>query len=72
MGVVAEIQGAVLHRATAHLVRGLVGAPWDDGGAWAEALFGFAQARPDGKLTQFPDRLPPVGTPAGEARARLE
>jgi acyl-CoA hydrolase len=72
VGVVAEIQGAVLHRTTAYLVCGLVGTPWDDGGVWAEALFGFAQVRPDGKLTPFPDHLPAVGTPAGEVWARLE
>jgi acyl-CoA thioesterase YciA len=43
-----------------------------DDGPWAEALFGFAQVKPDGKLTHFPDRLPAVSLPSGEMWARLE
>ena len=72
VGVVVEIQGAVLHRTAAYLVCGLVGMPWDGEGAWAEALFGFAQVKPDGKLTHFPDRLPAVNVPSGAAWERLE
>jgi acyl-CoA hydrolase len=72
VGVVVEIQGAVLHRSAAYLVCGLVGAPLEgDDGPWAEALFGFAQVKPDGKLTHFPDRLPAVSTPAGDIWERL-
>src|SRR6476661_5684785 len=56
VGVVVEIQGAVLRRTAAYLICGLVGAPWDESGVWAEALFGFAQVKPDGKLTHFPER----------------
>ncbi|MBY0458765.1 MAG: hypothetical protein K2V38_15620 [Gemmataceae bacterium] len=72
VGVVVEIQGAVLHRTAAYLVCGLVGAAWDDGGPWAEALFGFAQVNPDGKLTPFPDNLPDVVLPAGDVWERLD
>lgn len=72
VGVVAEIQGAVVRRTTAYLVCALVGVAWDDGGPWAEALFGFAQVNPDGKLTHFPDHLPAVSAPAGEVWERLE
>ena len=72
VGVVVEIQGAVLHRTAAYLVCGLVGVPLDEDGPWAEALFGFAQVKPDGKLTHFPERLPPVTIPIGESWERLE
>ncbi|MDY3551066.1 hotdog domain-containing protein [Gemmata sp. JC717] len=72
VGVVVEIQGAVLHRTAAYLVCGLVGMPLDDGTQWAEALFGFAQVSPDGKLTHFPASLPAVSRPAGEVWERLE
>ena len=73
VGVVVEIQGVVLRRTAAYLVCGLVGMPWDeDGGPWAEALFGFAQVSADGKLTHFPDRLPAVHIPSGEVWERLE
>ncbi|HEY1187264.1 MAG TPA: hotdog domain-containing protein [Gemmata sp.] len=72
VGVVVEIQGTVLHRTAAYLVCGLVGMPWDGGAPWAEALFGFAQVNPDGKLTHFPDHLPAVSRPPGEVWERLE
>lgn len=73
VGVVVEIQGAVLHRTAAYLVCGLIGMPLDgDDGPWMESLFGFAQVKPDGKLTHFPDRLPAVSVPAGEMWERLE
>jgi acyl-CoA hydrolase len=73
VGVVVEIQGAVLHRSAAYLVCGMVGVPLEeDDGPWAEALFGFAQVRPDGKLTHFPERLPAVTIPSGEIWERLE
>ena len=73
VGVVVEIQGAVLRRTAAYLVCGLVGAPLEeDDGPWVEALFGFAQVKPDGKLTHFPDSLPAVTVPTGEIWERLE
>lgn len=72
VGVVAEIQGAVIRRTTAYLICGLVGTPWDGGTQWAEALFGFAQVNPDGKPTHLPDRLPAVSVPPGEVWERLE
>ncbi|MDB5306770.1 MAG: hypothetical protein JWO38_972 [Gemmataceae bacterium] len=72
VGVVAEIQGAVLHRTSAYLVCGLVGTPLGpDQGPWIEALMGFAQVDDDGKLAHFPDRLPAVETPPGEVWGRL-
>jgi acyl-CoA hydrolase len=72
VGVVVEIQGAVLHRTAAYLVCGLVGVSWDeDNGPWAEALFGFAQVTPDGKLTHFPTTLPAVEVPDGEPWQKL-
>jgi acyl-CoA thioesterase YciA len=73
VGVVAEIQGAVLHRVAAYLVCGLVGMPLDGGsGPWAEALLGFAQVSPDGKPAHFPRDLPEVKTPRGDAWERLD
>jgi acyl-CoA hydrolase len=71
VGVVVELQGVVLHRTAAYLVCGLVGAPWDDNGPWAEALFGFAQVTPEGKLAHFPDRLPNLVVPPGDVWERL-
>jgi acyl-CoA thioesterase YciA len=72
VGVVVEIQGAVIHRTAAYLVCGLVGTPWDEEeGPWMEALFGFAQVKEDGKLTHFPDRLPAIAVPAGAVWERL-
>jgi len=73
VGVVVEIQGAVLHRTSAYLVCGLVGSPLeDDPGPWAEALLGFAQVDADGKLAHFPTNLPDVRQPHGEAWKRLD
>ncbi len=73
VGVVVEIQGAVLHRTSAYLVCGLVGTPLDsEQGVWAEALLGFAQVDPSGKLTHFPNNLPAVQHPKGEVWARLD
>lgn len=72
VGVVVEIQGAVLHRTAAYLVCGLFGTPLNsDRGPWAEALLGFAQVSEDGKLTHFPRDLPPVEPPHGEPWDRL-
>ena len=73
VGVVAEIQGTVMHRTAAYLVCGLVGTPLHpDQGPWLEALLGFAQVDDDGKLAHFPDHLPAVELPDGEAWPRLE
>lgn len=73
VGVVAEIQGAVIHRTSAYLICGLVGTPLDpDHGPWLEALLGFAQVNDDGKLAHFPDHLPAVELPAGDPWPRLD
>lgn len=72
VGVVVEIQGAVVHRTSAYLVCGLVGMPLaPDQGPWAEALLGFAQVTEDGKLAHFPRDLPAVERPPGEVWDRL-
>lgn len=73
VGVVAEIQGTVLHRTSVYMVCGLVGTPLDgDTGPWVEALLGFAQVDADGKLTHFPGDLPAVETPDDDVWHRLE
>jgi acyl-CoA hydrolase len=55
VGTVIEIKGAVLHRAQAYLVTGLIGTPLDaDQGPWLEGLLGFAQVDEMGR----PDALP--------------
>jgi len=72
VGVVAEIQGAVLYRTAAYLVCGLVGTPLNsDPTPWVEALLGFAQVTETGKLAHFPDELPDLERPDGEIWARL-
>lgn len=72
VGVVVEIQGAVLHRTSAYLVCALVGTPLHpDQGPWIEALMGFAQVTEDGKLAHFPAGLPPIEVPDGEPWERL-
>jgi acyl-CoA hydrolase len=72
VGVVAEIQGAVLYRTAAYLVCGLIGTPLDaDQGPWVEALLGFAQVTADGKLSHFPMELPELEYPGGETWERL-
>ncbi len=72
VGVVVEIQGAVLHRTAAYLVCGLVGTPLDaDQGPWVEALLGFAQVTADGRLAHFPADLQAVEHPDSETWDRL-
>jgi acyl-CoA thioesterase YciA len=72
VGVVAEIQGAVLYRTAAYLVCGLVGTPLNsDNGPWVEALLGFAQVTETGKLAHFPAELPELERPEGENWGRL-
>jgi acyl-CoA hydrolase len=57
VGTLIEIRGAVLHRARAYLVTGLLGAPLEPGQRpWLEALLGFAQINEAGR----PDDLPAV------------
>jgi acyl-CoA hydrolase len=72
VGTVIEIQGAVLHRARAYLVAGLVGtalAPAD--GPWLEALLGFAQVDGAGRLDPLPEGAGPPEVPEGETWQRL-
>ena len=73
VGLVVEIQGAVMHRTSAYLVCGLLGMPLTpDQGPWSEALLGFAQVDDDGRLDHFPASLPAVEVPAGDSWKRLE
>lgn len=73
VGVVVEIQGTVLHRTSAYLVCGLVGAPLEpELGPWVEALLGFAQVDADGKLAHFPTNLADIRHPHGEVWKRLD
>jgi acyl-CoA hydrolase len=73
VGVVAEIQGTVLHRTSAYLVVGLIGAPIEaEQGVWLEALLGFAQVDANGKLDHFPEDAPQAHLPRGEAWSRLD
>lgn len=73
VGVVVEIQGAVLHRTAAYLVCGLIGMPIEHGqGEWMEALLGFAQVDEHGKLDHFPEEAVSTAIPRGEMWTRLE
>lgn len=73
VGVVAEIQGAILHRTSAYLVCGLIGAPLETSqGEWMEALLGFAQVNVQGKVDRFPEESVPMPLPKGEVWTRLE
>lgn len=73
VGVVAEIQGAVLHRTSAYLVCGLVGMPLEpERDVWMEALLGFAQVDEHGKLDRFPQTSDDAAAPRGEVWTRLE
>jgi acyl-CoA thioesterase YciA len=67
VGAVIEIQGAVLHRAQAYLVTGLLGMPLAEGeGPWLEALFGFAQVDEAGRAVALPEKAGPAEVPQGE------
>jgi acyl-CoA hydrolase len=72
VGVVVEIQGAVLHRTSAYLVCGLVGIPLSpDQGPWMEALMGFAQVDEDGRPVHFPNAGPADPVPTADPWPRL-
>ena len=71
VGAVVEIRGAVLHRARAYVVTGLIGSPLPDGnGPWLEGLLGFAQIDEGGRPVPIPGEAE-VAPPAGEEWARL-
>jgi acyl-CoA hydrolase len=72
VGTVIEIRGAVLHRAQAYLVTGLLGAPLAEGqGPWLEALLGFAQVDEDGRPAGLPSESGPATEPIDEDWKRL-
>ncbi len=72
VGTVIEIQGAVLHRAQAYLVAGLVGSPLAPGeGPWLEALLGFAQVDDAGRADGLPEGAGPAEMAEGEGWRRL-
>lgn len=73
IGAVIEIQGAVLHRAHAYLVTGLVGMPLHPGeGPWMEALLGFAQVDEQGRVAELPTQAPAADRLEGENWQRLQ
>jgi acyl-CoA thioesterase YciA len=64
VGMVIEIEGAVLHCARAYLVTGLLGKPLKAGdGPWLEALLGFAQVDEGGKVDALPEGAGPAEVP---------
>ena len=72
VGTVIEIEGAVLHRAQAYLVTGLVGTPLEEGeGPWLEALLGFAQVDEVGRPDGLPEGAGPASVPDADAWRRL-
>ncbi len=72
VGTVIEIQGAVLHRAQAYLIAGLLGSPLRLGeGPWLEALLGFAQVDEGGRVDALPEGAGPAEAPEGEIWQRL-
>jgi hypothetical protein len=72
VGTVIDIQGAVLHRAQAYLITGLVGAPLNEGeGPWLEGLLGFAQVDEAGRPDGLPEGAGPAESPPGEVWQRL-
>jgi acyl-CoA hydrolase len=72
VGTVIEIEGAVLHRAQAYLVTGLVGTPLKPGeGPWLEALFGFAQVDEAGRPDGLPEGAGPATVPDSDSWRRL-
>jgi acyl-CoA hydrolase len=72
VGTVIDIEGAVLHRAQAYLVVGLVGMPLRPGqGPWLEALLGFAQVDEAGRPDALPGGAGPGVVPETECWRRL-
>jgi acyl-CoA hydrolase len=72
VGAVIEIHGAVIHRAQAYLVTGLLGLPLAPGqGPWLEALLGFAQVDQDGKADALPQDAGPGVVPQTDDWQRL-
>jgi acyl-CoA hydrolase len=72
VGTVIEIRGAVLHRAQAYLVTGLLGDPLGPGqGPWLEALLGFAQVDEAGRPDALPTGVGPGVVPDSAAWRRL-
>src|SRR6266566_1311608 len=73
VGVVVEIQGAILHRTSAYLICGLAGMPLDnEPKPWLEALMGFAQVDDEGKPAHFPDDFNSIALPDGDVWERLD
>jgi acyl-CoA hydrolase len=72
VGTVIEIRGAVLHRARAYLVIGLLGSPLESGQKpWLEALIGFAQVDDTGRPDDLPSGEETNETPDSEDWRRL-
>ena len=73
VGTVIEIEGAILHRAQAYLVTGLLGTPLNPGeGPWLEALLGFAQVDEAGRPDGLPEGAAPAAVPDSDAWRRLD
>lgn len=73
VGTVIEIECAVLHRAQAYLVVGLVGTPLEPGqGPWMEALLGFAQVDESGRPDALPEGAGPAEVPDTAAWRKME
>lgn len=72
VGMVIEIEGAVMHRTRAYLVTGLLGTPLKSAdGPWLEALLGFAQVDEAGKVDALPDGNESVELPDSDSWRRL-
>jgi hypothetical protein len=73
VGTVITIEGAVLHRAQAYLVAGLLGKPLASGQEpWLEALLGFAQVDAAGRPDALPAAAPSATVPDSEHWRRLQ
>jgi acyl-CoA hydrolase len=72
VGTVIEIEGAVLHRAQAYLITGLLGTPLKAGeGPWLEALLGFTQVDEAGRAAGLPEGAGPATVPDSDTWGRL-
>ncbi len=73
VGTVIEIEGAVLHRAQAYLITGLLGTSLKPGeGPWVEALLGFAQVDEAGRPAALPEGAGSASVPDSDAWRRLD